>query len=112
MVRLCRVRHWQVCVARRLTHDQLWSHKANGSIRVVCRVTPSPAAVVPPPGGAASTAVRQKGGPSVESDSESGEVMLRERGTHRRFQFDRVFDAATPVGASLSEVDALVRRRG
>jgi hypothetical protein len=48
-------------------------------------------------------------GTAVDVDADSSEVVVRERGAQRKFQFDRVFDVSTPVGTSLSDVDALVR---
>ncbi len=48
------------------------------------------------------------GAPGVDADSEANEAVFVEKGAQRRFTFDRVFDASTPVGAAMVDVDALV----
>jgi hypothetical protein len=107
----------QACFARRQVHDQLWGHRANGSIRAVCRVV-----MVGQPGGGgggvnhqggavvggAVGGGRPRGSPGVDVDSDANEAVFSERGSQRRYLFDRVFDASTPTGASLVDVDSLV----
>ena len=106
----------QACFARRQVHDQLWGHRANGSIRAVCRVVavgqagavfganPQGGAV----GGGAVGGGRPRSSPGVDVDSDANEAVYSERGSQRRFLFDRVFDASTPTGASLVDLDGLV----
>ena len=92
------------CASRRAAYDQLWFHKPNGCVRVVCRVSGGSSDNARPGKLISPTAATVP----VVSDTVAATVTLKERGLQRQFQFDRVFDATTPLVSAIADIDALV----